>query len=251
MDILANGSFRMKAFLLAGGLGTRLRPLTDSTPKCLLPVQGIPMLQIWFDICRKYGIDEVLINVHAHSDAVRTFIQGHKNTLRVRLFEETALLGSAGTVLANQEWVNKEQSFWVFYADVLTTVNLIHMLAFHYRCGQIATIGIYDVPDPSRCGIVQIDAHGVVRDFVEKPRVPAGNLGFSGLMLATPALLDAIPTATPVDLGFHVLPQLVGRMSAYRIPGFLMDIGTLETYQAAQRAWPGLSQPQEQSAFRN
>jgi len=84
----------MKAFLLAGGLGTRLRPLTDSTPKCLLPVQGTPLLQIWFDICRQFGIDEVLINVHSHGDTVRRFIDEHKESLAVRLFEEPALLGS-------------------------------------------------------------------------------------------------------------------------------------------------------------
>lgn len=240
----------MKAFLLAGGLGTRLRPLTNSIPKCLLPVQGIPMLQIWFDICRRYGIDEVLINVHAHGDAVLRFIQENKDRLRVRLFEETALLGSAGTVLANQKWVKDERSFWVFYADVLTTANLNQMLAFHETQGQIATIGVYEVPDPSRCGIVQVDDNGVVRDFVEKPLAPVGNLAFSGLMLAAPALLDVIPETSPVDLGFHVLPQIVGRMAAYRIPDFLMDIGTLETYRTAQTTWPGLSQAQEQGGFR-
>jgi mannose-1-phosphate guanylyltransferase len=239
----------MKAFLLAGGLGTRLRPLTNTTPKCLLPVQGIPILQIWFDICRQYSIDEVLINVHAHGDAVRRFIQEYRDGLKVCLFEETALLGSAGTVLANQEWVNKEPSFWVFYADVLTTANLNQMLAFHDNRGQIATIGVYEVPDPSRCGIVQVDDNGVVLEFVEKPQAPVGNLAFSGLMLATPGLLDVIPDRSPVDLGFHVLPQLVGRMAAYRIPEFMMDIGTLETYQAAQVTWPGLSQSQEQSGF--
>ena len=235
----------MKAFLLAGGLGTRLRPLTDSTPKCLLPIQGIPILQIWFDICRQYGIDEVLINVHAHGDAVRRFIQEHEDRLRVRLFEEDELLGSAGTVLANQEWVRKEQSFWIFYADVLTTTNLNQMLAFHDSRGQIATIGVYEVPDPSRCGIVQTDDHGVVLEFVEKPQAPAGNLAFSGLMIATPGLLDAIPDTSPVDLGFHVLPHIVGRMAAYRIRDFVMDIGTLETFRAAQMTWPGLSQSQE------
>jgi mannose-1-phosphate guanylyltransferase len=239
----------MKAFLLAGGLGTRLRPLTDSTPKCLLPVQGIPILQIWFDICRQYGIDEVLINIHAHGDAVRSFIEGHQDGLRVRLFEETSLLGSAGTVLANQEWVSEELSFWVFYADVLTTANLNQMLAFHDTRDQIATIGVYEVPDPSRCGIVQVDDGGVVRDFVEKPRYPVGNLAFSGLMLATPALLDLIPDTSPVDLGFHVLPRIVGRMAAYRIPDFLMDIGTLETYRAAQMTWPGLSRSREHGGF--
>ncbi|MBZ5501610.1 MAG: nucleotidyltransferase family protein [Acidobacteriia bacterium] len=240
----------MKAFLLAGGLGTRLRPLTDSTPKCLLPVQGTPLLQIWFDICRQYGIDEVLINVHSHGDAVRRFIDEHKDSLRVRLFEETTLLGSAGTVLANREWVDKERSFWVFYADVLTTANLNQMLAFHCSRGQIATIGVYEVPEPSRCGIVQVDERGVVFDFVEKPKAPVGNLAFSGLMLATPALLKFIPDNYPVDLGFHVLPQIVGRMAAYRIPEFLIDIGTLETYRAAQDIWPGRSPSQEQGGFR-
>jgi len=240
----------MKAFLLAGGLGTRLRPLTDSTPKCLLPVQGTPLLQIWFDICRQYGIDEVLINVHSHGDAVRRFIDEHKDSLRVRLFEETTLAGSAGTVLANREWVDKERSFWVFYADVLTTANLNQMLAFHDSRGQIATIGVYEVSDPSRCGIVQVDDNDVVRDFVEKPQNPVGNLAFSGLMLATPALLDEIPDTSPVDLGFHVLPQIVGRMAAYRIPDFLIDIGTLETYRAAQDIWPSRSQPQKQGGCR-
>jgi mannose-1-phosphate guanylyltransferase len=240
----------MKAFLLAGGLGTRLRPLTDSTAKCLLPVQGTPMLQIWFDICRRYGIDEVLINVHSHGDAVRKFILEHQDSLTVRVFEETSLLGSAGTVLANREWVNKERSFWVFYADVLTTTNLNRMLAFHDSRDQIATIGVYEVPDPSRCGVVQVDERSVVIDFVEKPQTPASNLAFSGLMLAAPALLNFIREGVPVDLGFHVLPQIVGRMAAYRISDFIVDIGTLETYQVAQDTWPGLSQSQKQGVGR-
>src|ERR1700730_3670541 len=98
----------MKAFLLAGGLGTRLRPLTDSIPKCLLPVRGIPMLQIWFNLCRAYGIGEVLINVHSHREAVRQFLMRSKNDLKVRVFEEETLLGSAGTILANRDWVSDE-----------------------------------------------------------------------------------------------------------------------------------------------
>jgi len=235
----------MKAFLLAGGLGTRLRPLTDKTPKCLLPIQGTPILQIWFELCRRYGIEEVLINVHSHGDAVWKFIEEYKDGLKVHLFEETELLGSAGTVLANRDWVSKESSFWVFYADVLTKTNLNEMLAFHNSRGHIATIGVYEVADPSRCGIVQVDDSGIVRDFVEKPEVPRGNLAFAGLMLATPVLLSAIPDISPVDLGFHVLPLIVGRMAAYRITDFLIDIGTLETYRTAQGTWPGLSQSQK------
>ena len=235
----------MKAFLLAGGFGTRLRPLTDSTPKCLLPVRGIPMLQIWFELCRGYDIDEVLINIHCHGKAVRKFIEERKDDLEVRVFEEEALLGSAGTILANRNWVSEENSFWIFYADVLTTTDLNRMLAFHERHNQVATIGVYDVLDPTRCGIVQLGDNGLVRDFVEKPKVPIGNLAFSGLMVDSPAFLDVIPYLCPVDLGFHVLPQLVGRMAAYRIQDFLIDVGTLETYRTAQETWPGLSHSQK------
>lgn len=230
----------MKAFLLAGGLGSRLRPLTDNTPKCLLPVQGTPMLQIWFSLCREYDIGEVLINLHAHSEAVRRFVERHGNGLKVRLSEEKSLLGSAGTILANRNWITKEDAFWIFYADVLTTANLGKMLAFHHSKAQLATIGVYEVADPSRCGIVRMDECGIVREFVEKPKAPASRLAFSGLMLAKPNIVDLIPDLSPVDLGFHVLPQLVGRMAAYRIQEFLIDMGTVETYQRAQEAWPGL-----------
>src|SRR5690348_8975001 len=125
------GGLRMKAFLLAGGLGTRLLPLTERVPKCLLPVQGKPMLQLWFDICRRYGIREILINVHRHGNLVAEFIEKYARGLSVRLFEETKLLGSAGTVKANREWVQPDAAFWIFYADVLTTTRLDQMLNFH------------------------------------------------------------------------------------------------------------------------
>jgi mannose-1-phosphate guanylyltransferase len=232
----------MKAFLLAGGIGSRLRPLTDSTPKCLLPVQGTPMLQIWFSLCRAYGIDEVLINLHAHADVVRRFIERHSDGLKVTLFEETSLLGSAGTIRANRDWITKEDAFWIFYADVLTATNLGKMLALHNRKDQLATLGVYEVADPARCGIVQLDECGIVRDFVEKPKAPMSRLAFSGLMLAKPAIVDLVPDLNPVDLGFHVLPKLVGRMAAYQIQEFLIDMGTMETYKKAEEAWPGLSQ---------
>jgi mannose-1-phosphate guanylyltransferase len=231
----------MKAFLLAGGLGTRLRPLTDTTPKCLLPICGTPLLQLWFNLCSEYNIDELLVNVHSHGSVVSKFILENNSGLKVNLFEEPVLRGSAGTILANRDWVRNEEAFWVFYADVLTTTNLNEMLDFHRSRSQLATIGVYHVSDPSRCGIVQLDECGVVRDFVEKPQVPQGNLAFSGLMVSTPAILDFIPNTIPVDLGYHVLPKIVGQMAAYTISDYLIDVGTLETYQTAQTTWPGLA----------
>jgi mannose-1-phosphate guanylyltransferase len=230
----------LKAFLLAGGLGSRLRPLTDVTPKCLLPINGTPILDIWFGLCRRYGIKDVLINLHFHGDAVRSFIEEKKGDLNVTLFVETALLGSAGTVLANRKWVANERAFWIFYADVLTNVNLNKMLQFHNERNQFATIGVYEVTDPTRCGIAQMNDDGVIMDFVEKPKTPVGNLAFSGIMLGTPRVLEQIPDKCPVDFGFDVFPKIVGRMAGYRISDFIIDIGTLETYRAAQAHWPGL-----------
>jgi len=229
----------MKAFLLAAGEGTRLRPITDTTPKCLVPICGTPMLRIWMDICRDAGIDEVMVNLHTHADIVRNWLNANDNGVRVRLADEPILLGSAGTLLANRDWVTSESCFWILYADVLTNTSLSRMREFHLVRRPAATLGLYQVPDPTRCGIVAFDEQMVVRDFAEKPAHPKGQWAFSGLMIGTQELLNYIPSRYPVDLGFDVLPQLVGQMLAYPISEFLLDIGTHENYLKAQQTWPG------------
>ena len=88
----------MKAFILAAGHGTRLRPLTDHTPKCLLPVGGVPLLELWLELCRLYAIDEVLINLYVHASSVGDYLIHHQHGVRIRIMEEPQLLGSAGTV---------------------------------------------------------------------------------------------------------------------------------------------------------
>jgi mannose-1-phosphate guanylyltransferase len=231
----------LKAFLLAAGHGTRLRPLTDAVPKCLVPIRGVPLLRIWLDLCRRHGIDQVLINLHSHSEQVRAFLSGESCRPAVQVFEEPVLLGSAGTLLANRAWVNSDELFWVFYADVLTTADLGRMLQFHRAHGACATIGVNTVPDPSRCGVVTVDPAHLVRGFVEKPQNPPGDLVFSGILLGTPAVLKSISDVPQPDIARHLLPHLVGRMYAYSISEFLLDIGTMANYLAAQESWPGLS----------
>jgi mannose-1-phosphate guanylyltransferase len=238
--LLLGGELNLKAFLLAAGHGTRLRPLTDRIPKCLLPIRGVPILQIWLEACSRFGIDEVLINVHAHAGAVREFLRNYPHNSKVRVVEEKKLLGSAGTLRKNREWVVSEDFFWVFYADVLNQVDLSAMLRVHQARRPAATIGAYQVPDPSRCGILDIVEDGTVVGFAEKPIRPRGNLAFSGLLLGTQTLLDAIPLKQPADLGFDVLPHLAGRMVAYPISNYLLDIGTMDNYKMAQSTWPSL-----------
>jgi NDP-sugar pyrophosphorylase family protein len=141
---------------------------------------------------------------------------------------------------ANYEWVAKEREFFVLYGDVLTNVDLTELLEFHREREVAATIGLYEVTNPSQCGIVTVDQDGMVRDFVEKPAKPASNLAFTGVFIASPAIFEAIPQQAPADIGFDVLPKLIGRMAAYKVTDFLVDIGTAEKYERVQTTWPGL-----------
>jgi mannose-1-phosphate guanylyltransferase len=230
----------MKAFLLAAGNGTRLRPLTDTIPKCLLPIRQVPLLQIWLQNCERAGIDEVVLNAHAHVEKVREFVRGQKSKVKVHLVEEPVLLGSAGTLAECSRFVRDEEVFLILYADVLTTVALADFVAFHRAKGKLASIGIHRVPDPSRCGVVGLDSSGIVTSFAEKPEFPESNLVFSGIMAANHDVIALLPSNRPADIGGHLLPQLTGKTAAFEISDYLVDVGTLESYTAAQTSWPGL-----------
>lgn len=217
-----------------------MRPLTDSIPKCLVPIQGKPLLHIWLELCAQHGIREVLINAHAHTEVLRAHLMNYTSPVHLRLYEEKSLLGSAGTLRANRHWVQDEQLFWVFYADVLTNADLEDMRKFHIARPSAATLGLYEAPNPTECGIATVNADDIIESFVEKPSQPAGNSAFSGLLIGTPKFLDLIPDSVPCDLGFHVLHRLAGQARAYRIRQYVQDIGTAEKYKASQVSWPGL-----------
>ncbi len=171
--------------------------------------------------------------------------------MNVTVSEERELLGSAGTLRAHRDWIckgkdktgksNKEgDPFWIFYADVLNAIDLNAMMAFHRQqaSSALATLGLYRVPDPKRCGIVELDTNQLIVGFEEKPQQPKSDLAFSGIMLGTPGMLDLIPPEIPTpDIGFHLLPRLVRRMYGYPVREYLIDIGTMQNYEQAQRDW--------------
>jgi mannose-1-phosphate guanylyltransferase len=235
----------MKAFILAAGEGTRLRPLTESVPKCLLPIRGVPLLEIWLNSCKAAGITDVLVNAHAHAEAVKQFVATQKIGVRASIVEEPQLLGSAGTLAENSAFVGGEEAFFVFYGDVLMNVDLRRMFEFHRQRNLSATLGVYQVPDPTRCGVVTMDENDVIQKFVEKPTQPESKWAFSGVMIGGQEIFDFVPDRRPADIGFDVLPKMAGRTAGYRISEYLIDIGTPENYQAAQRSWPGLARSQQ------
>ena len=232
----------MQAFLLVAGLGTRLRPLTDRNPKCLLPLGRTNLLEIWLDHLRDHGVDEVVVNTHWLSGRVEAFVAGRAGEPpRVRLFHEPELLGSGGTLLANREWVADGEPFFIIYGDNLTGVDLTAMLACHRAHGLPFTLGVFRAEEPARCGIATVDGDGLVTGFVEKPEKPASDLAAAGIYVADRRLFDYFPgdraegRGRVLDLGFDILPHLVGRMKVFEV-GRLIDIGTPESYAKAQKS---------------
>ncbi len=233
----------MKAFLLSAGLGTRLRPLTDKVPKCLLPVCGKPLLQIWLENLEKHGIDEVLINTHWLHEKFEVFLRKwREGQTKISVCYEPVLLGSAGTLLANRGWVDGAQPFLILNGDNLTNVNLGKMISFHCGHGLPFTLGVFRAEDPRRCGIAEAGEDGIVTAFVEKPENPKSDLAAAGVYVADCRIFDFFPEKKPLksealDLGFHLIPNLAGKMKIYPIRDFLMDIGTPQAYESAQGLW--------------
>ena len=229
----------MKAFLLAAGLGTRLRPLTDTMPKCLVPVGGRPLLDLWLDNFRAAGVDEVLVNLHHLPEQVRSHLAAHRGGPPVRTTYEPTLLGSAGTLVAGREFVGSDEVFLAVNGDDLTDFDLRRLvIALEAAPAAQAAIAVFHAPGPQACGILEVE-DGVVVSFEEKPAAPRGDLANAGMYAFRRPVLDLVPEATPVDIGTHLLPRLVGRSVAVPVgDAFLIDIGTPEALARAEAEWP-------------
>jgi mannose-1-phosphate guanylyltransferase len=226
----------MKAFLLAAGVGSRLRPITDTVPKCMLAIDDRPLLDIWLDAFDRAGVDEVLLNLHHLPDVVRGHLDARSGPPTVRTFFEPELLGSAGTLAANRAWVAGEEMFLACYADNLTDFDLRSLVQAHQEHGAVATLTVFHSERPSAGGVVELDGMGTVIGFTEKPTNPVSDLVNAGMYAFHPDLLDEIG-APPRDIGYDLLPRLVGRAQAIPVEGYLRDIGTIESYQRARQDW--------------
>lgn len=228
----------MKAFLLAGGHGERLRPFTDRMPKCLVPINGVPLLRLWLDLCAQSGIDSVLLNVNRHGAAVEEFLQREDLRIDVRVVHEQTPVGNAGTVLAHRDFVRQEENFFVLYSDNLTDANLLALVRFHQTHDGVVTMGLFRTPSPTGGGIVELDENGRVRSFIEKPERPVGNLANAGIYVCRPSVFEAIPTGLAVtDFSRNVFPALDGRIFAQLVDGYLQDIGTPEGLKKGCDDW--------------
>lgn len=228
----------MKAFLLAAGRGTRLRPFTDSAPKCLLTIGGRTMLDIWLDTFAATGVREVLVNTHHFADQVKRHLAARSGSPIVRTVFEETLLGSAGTLVANSAWVRDEEMFLACNADNLTDFDLDALVSAHRQGGAAATLALFHAQRPSECGIVEVDREGLMTSFTEKPDEPVSDLANAGIYAFAPAVIDELAGSPPMDIGYDLLPRLVGRARTVTVGGYFRDIGSPEAIECAEREWP-------------
>ena len=227
----------MKGMILAAGEGRRLRPLTDHTPKPMLPLAGRPLLEYTIAHLRDNGFTDLAINLHHLPAPVKHYFgDGHCWGVSLRYSVEEHLLGSAGGVKRLQSFF--DDTFVVYYGDVFTRANLRPMLDLHRRAGVLATMGLYRVPDPWNRGIVDLDAAHMITRFVEKPprEQVFSNLANAGIYILEPEVLNYIPPEQAYDFGQDVFPDLLARgtrVAGYIIEDMLIDIGLPEKYEQA------------------
>jgi NDP-sugar pyrophosphorylase family protein len=229
----------MKGMILAAGEGRRLRPLTDRLPKPMLPIAGRPLLEYTITYLRDCGVTDLAINLyHLPQVVIDYFGDGSRWGVSLRYSVEERLLGSAGGVKRLQSFF--DETFVVFYGDLLTWTDLRPMIELHRSAGVLATMGLYHVPDPWNRGIVQLDeAKNIIR-FVEKPPHAQvfSNLANAGIYILEPAVLNRIPAEQVYDFGHDVFPGLLAegvRVAGYVIEDLLIDIGLPEKYEEANQ----------------
>ena len=224
-----------KAFLLAAGLGKRLRPFTDNKPKCLIEVGDKSMLEHWLDKLNRLGIDDILVSLHHHGEMVEQYLkENYHGKAAVHIVHEKELLGTGGTLKANYDFVSGSGPFIIAYADNFTTMDLSRIAAFHLQTPGILTMGLFETNNSRGCGIVDVSDNCRILAYKEKPADPVSNLANAGIYVAEEEIYDYFPDRSFFDLGYDVLSNLIGKMFGYRIWDYYIDIGTPENLKKAR-----------------
>ena len=226
----------MRAILLAAGLGTRLRPLTNQIPKCLVTIKGKPLLGIWLGKLTEVGVESILVNTHHLADKVEAYVASGNYKGSVVVVNEPILPGTAGTLIANLPFFENEDGFLV-QADNYIREDLWRFVAAHKMRspGCVITMLTFRSDNPSTCGIVEVDKRGVVVRFHEKVLSPPGNLANGAVYLLSADLIAKLRTTHEYakDFSSEILPDLLGRIYSFHTTDKFFDIGTPKNYLAA------------------
>ena len=218
----------MQAVIMAGGYGTRLRPLTNELPKPMVPIIDKPIIHYIINTLKKYGITDIIVTLGYKPERIIDYLgDGSDFGVSVRYSVENVPLGTAGGVKQIAEMI--DGTFIVISGDALTNIDLNSMLKFHMSHGKLITMAVKEMDDVSGFGVVRCDDNGNVTSFIEKPKHSLDKLVNTGIYIIEKNVLDDIPEGK-YDFARELFPEMMGNLSAYRMRGYWSDIGTLSSY---------------------
>jgi mannose-1-phosphate guanylyltransferase len=224
----------MQALILAGGEGTRLRPLTYTTPKPVLPLAGRPHIAYVIDWLVRHGVDDVIISCGFLADGIRRALAELQPDVEIRYAEEPDPRGTAGAIRFAEDML--ADRFLVLNGDILCDLDLTALVAQHESTGARATIALYPVADPTGYGLIHRHEDGEITEFLEKPepeQIDTDEIN-AGAYLLERSVLDEIPPERAVSIESEVFPRLIGKgLYGIRLEGYWIDIGTPERFLEA------------------
>ena len=230
----------MKAIILCGGLGTRLRPLTDKIPKVMVPIGGKPLIEYHIQWLSGNGIKDIGVNLFHLPEAVSGFLgDGSKHGVRIYYSKQSALKGTAGDFLQFKEFIGKDRCL-VIYGDNLFKMDLDKFIRFHEKKGGLASIALKKWEDPTSKGIVGLDKKGKIMWFKEKPKLEEAvtDIGNAGIYILEPEIFDHIPEGVESDFGRDIFPSAIGmkeELYGYILDDYHADIGTPQVLESVQK----------------
>lgn len=229
----------MKTLFLAGGLGTRLKPMTNDLPKPMVPIMGRPLLERNLENLKKHGVDEVVISTCYKPQKIMDYFgDGKKFGVKINYVTEDMPLGTGGAIKNAEEFF--DDTFIVFNSDILSDIDISDMIRFHKEKGALATIAVTRVENPSAYGVIECDDDGYISSFKEKPQPGESdsNLINAGVYIFDPGLLEEIPYGKVVSIERETYPLLLEkgyRLAIYDKCSYWLDIGTCSKYLAVHK----------------
>lgn len=228
----------MRAILLAAGLGTRLRPITDKLPKCLVPINGKPLIDYWLEQLTQAGIEKFLINTHYLHGQVKSHIEQSQFADMVSLVYERELLLTGGTVIANKGFIGGEP-FMLVHADNLSICNYKEFIDSHINrpADTEITMMTYKTDDPKSCGVIKLNDSRIVKEFYEKVNNPPSLLANGAVYIIEPGVVKYMESLkkVKVDFSIDVLPSYIGKIYTFYNSFYHRDIGSTRSYELAQK----------------
>ena len=231
-------NFPQKAVILAGGLGTRLFPVTKEIPKALLPVKRIPIINYLIDLFYSNGIKNiaVLIDKDFRND-FSWWKRRYYPRKKIKIFEEKKPLGTFGGLYYFKNWISNNP-FFLSNGDELKKIDLVKMIKFHQKIKPVGTIALVRVPNPQDYGVVLCEQE-LVQKFLEKPKNPPSKYINSGLYLLSPEIFKYHPGPKFTMIEKDIFPKLAKekKLAGFKFKGKWMDTGTWERYEVAIKSW--------------